>query len=209
MNIDLNQLTERARYKLLMSSIVPRPVALVTSLDREGRINAAPFSCFNIMGSTPATVVLGVDALSPGVPKDTVSNVHATGQFVVNLVSEAIVHQANECSAPFPQGVNELERAGLTAAPSMQVKVPRVLEAPISLECQRVMALDIGNERTIIIGNIVHYHIHDEFYDAEHGYVLAEKIGLVARMHGKAWYARTTDLFELERPQLKPLEAAA
>lgn len=209
MNIDLNTLTEHERYKLLMSSVVPRPVALVTSLDREGRINAAPFSCFNIMGTSPATVVLGIDALSPGVPKDTVGNVHATGQFVVNLVSEAIVQQANLCSAPVAQGINELERAGLTAAPCIQVTAPRVLEAPISLECQRTMTLDIGNERSIIIGNVVHFHIQDEFYDAERGYVLAEKIGLIARMHGKSWYARTTDLFELERPTLSALEAVA
>lgn len=202
MNIDLACLTERERYKLLMSSVVPRPVALVTSMDRDGRVNAAPFSCFNIMGTTPATVVLGIDAQSPGVPKDTVGNVHATAEFVVNLVSEAIVEQMNICSAPLPQGTNELEYAGLTAAPSVQVSVPRVLEAPVSLECKRVMALDIGNERSIIIGNIVHYHIHDEYYDAEHGYVLAEKMGLVARMHGRAWYARTTDLFELERPSV-------
>lgn len=209
MNIDLASLTERERYKLLMSSVVPRPVALVTSVDREGRVNAAPFSCFNIMGTTPPTVVLGIDARSPGQPKDTDGNVHATGDFVVNLVSEAIVDRANVCSAPFPQGVNELEYAGLTAAPSVQVGAPRVLEAPVSLECRRVMALDIGNERSIIIGNIVHFHIQDNFYDAEHGYVLADKMGLVARMHGGAWYARTTDLFELERPSVSEVLARA
>ncbi len=209
MNIDLANLTERERYKLLMSSVVPRPVALVTSLDREGRINAAPFSCFNIMGTTPPTVVLGIDARSPGEPKDTADNVHGTGDFVVNLVSEAIVDKANICSAPLPPGVNELEYAGLTAVPGVQVGAPRVLEAPVSLECRRVMALDIGNERTIIIGNIVHYHIHDEFYDAEHGYVLADKMGLVARMHGRACYARTTDLFQLERPSAEAVLARA
>ena len=199
MNIDLAKLTERERYKLLMSSVLPRPIALVTSLDAQGRVNAAPFSCFNIMGSSPATVVLGIDARSPGVPKDTVGNVHATGEFVVNLVNESIVHQMNQCGAALPPGVNELDHAGLTAASSVQVNPPRVLESPISLECRRNMALDIGNGRSIIIGNIVHYHIQDEFYDAERGYVLADKIGFVARMHGRTWYSRTTDLFEVER----------
>lgn len=208
MDINLDNLSERDRYKLLMSSVVPRPVALVTSVDREGRVNAAPFSCFNIMGSTPATVVLGVDARSPGVPKHTVGNVHATGEFVVNLVSEAIVENANICSAPLPEGVNELQYANLTEAASVQVRAPRILEAPVSLECRRVMALDIGNERSIIIGNIVHFHIQDAFYDAERGYVLAEKMGLVARMHGKSWYARTTDLFELERPDVAEVLAS-
>lgn len=209
MDIDLARLTERDRYKLLMSSVVPRPIALVTSLDLDDRVNAAPFSCFNIMGSTPATVVLGVDSRSPGNPKDTVNNVHVTGDFVVNLVSEAIVEQANVCSAALPEGVNELQYAGLTEAASVQVSAPRVLEAPISLECKRVMALDIGEGRSIIIGNIVHYHIQDAFYDAERGYVLADKIGMVARMHGSGWYARTTDLFEIARPELADVLRAA
>lgn len=203
MNADLAQLTERERYKLLMSSVVPRPVALVTSLDREGRINAAPFSCFNLMGTTPPTVVLGIDARSPGVPKDTVANVHGTGEFVINLVSEAIAEQMNVCSAPLPAGVNELGYAGLTAAPGVQVAAPRVLEAPVSLECRRLMALDIGHERTIILGNILHVHVQDEFYDADRGYVLADKMRLVARMHGRGWYARMTDLFDMPRPTVE------
>lgn len=200
MNADLARLTETERYKLLMSSVVPRPVALVTTIDREGRINAAPFSCFNIMGSTPPIVVFGSDARGPGVPKDTVANVHATGEFVVNLVSEAIAEQMNVCSAPLPEGVNELEYAGLTPAPGVQVAAPRVLEAPVSLECRRLTALDVGHDRSIIIGTILHVHVQDEFYDAERGHVRAEKMRLVARMHGRGWYARTTDLFELPRP---------
>jgi flavin reductase (DIM6/NTAB) family NADH-FMN oxidoreductase RutF len=128
-----------------------------------------------------------------------VRNIHSTGEFVVNLVSESIVHEMNLCAAALPPGINELDHAGLTAAASMQVTAPRVLESPISLECTRTMALDIGNGRSIIIGNVIHYHIQDQFYDAERGYVLADKIGLVARMHGRTWYTRTTDLFEVER----------
>ncbi|HEY9280127.1 MAG TPA: flavin reductase family protein [Eoetvoesiella sp.] len=199
MHIDLEKLTERERYKLLMSSVLPRPIALVTTLDAQGRVNAAPFSCFNIMGASPATVVLGIDSHSPGLPKDTDSNIHSTGEFVVNLVAESMVHQTSLCASVLEAGCNELEHAGLTACDSIQVRPPRVLQAPISLECRRTMALDIGNERSIIIGNIVHYHIQDQFYDAERGYVLADKIGLVARMHGRTWYARTTDLFEVDR----------
>lgn len=200
MNIDLNAVSEKLRYKLLMSSVVPRPIALVTSIDADGVVNAAPFSCFNIMGSTPATIVLGLDSLSPGVAKDTGRNVHANGEFVVNLVSEAIVEKMNLCSAPLPAGRSELEFAGLTAGPSVQVAPPRVVESPISLECRRTMALDIGNGRTILIGHVIHFHIHDVFYDAVNEYVLTEKVGLVARMHGADWYARTSDLFALARP---------
>lgn len=199
MQVDLNTLGERERYKLLMSSVVPRPIALVTSLDAQGRTNAAPFSFFNLMGTTPAIVVLGIDSRTPEIPKDTVRNIHINGEFVINLVSEAIIDKMNLCSRPLPYGEDELQHAGLTPAASKQVAPPRVAESPINLECRRMTALDVGNGRTIVVGQVVHYHIHDEFYDAEKGYVLAEKIGLVARMHGKSLYARTTDLFEVER----------
>jgi flavin reductase (DIM6/NTAB) family NADH-FMN oxidoreductase RutF len=200
MHIDLNALPEKERYKLLMSSIVPRPIALVTSIDEQARVNAAPFSFFNLMGTTPATVVIGIDSRGRGVPKDTVRNVHLTGEFVVNLVSEAMVERMNLCSAPLPAGEDELAFSGLTAAPSVQVTPPRVTESPISLECRRTVSLDVGNGRTLIVGHVLHYHIRDEFYDAGRGYVLADRLRLVARMHGKSWYARTSDLFELERP---------
>lgn len=201
MDIDLTTATDAQRYKLLMSSVVPRPVALVTSIDGQGNINAAPFSCFNIMASTPATVVLGIDESGPGTQKDTSRIIHETGEFVVNLVNMAIVEQMNLCSALLPAGQNELDHAGLTSAPGAQVRAPRIVEAPISMECTRTMALDIGNGRSIIIGHIIHYHIQDQFYDAEREHVLADKVALVARMHGRTWYARTTDLFELERPK--------
>ncbi len=200
MNIDLESIGEKLRYKLLMSSVVPRPIALVTSIDSDGIVNAAPYSCFNIMGSTPATVVLGLDSRSAGVPKDTARNIHLNGEFVVNLVSEAIVEKMNLCSTPLPAELDELEFAGLTAAASVQVKPPRVAESPISLECRRTVALDIGHGRTLIVGHAVHFHIQDAFYDAVHQHVLTDRIGLVARMHGAEWYARSTDLFALPRP---------
>ncbi len=200
MNVDLNDLGERQRYKLLMSSVLPRPIALVSSADETGRVNAAPFSCFNLMGTTPATVVLGIDSRSPGVLKDTVRNIHLTGDFVVNMVSEAIVDRMSLCSAPLPTGESELAYAGLTPEASVQVRPPRIAEAPISLECRRTISLDIGHGRSIILGSILHYHIDDAFYDSRTGYVRADRMKLVARMHGKSWYARTSDLFEVERP---------
>lgn len=199
MHLDLSTLSDNARYKLLMNSVLPRPIALVTSIDAKRRVNAAPFSCFNIMAANPATVVIGIDARNVGVPKDTAANIHATGEFVINLVSETIAKQCSLCSTGLPAGQNELELSGLTAAPSVQVAVPRIAEAPISLECVRHMTLDIGNERSIVIGRILHYHIQDQFFDADTGYVLADQIGLIARMHGRSWYARTTDLFEIPR----------
>jgi flavin reductase (DIM6/NTAB) family NADH-FMN oxidoreductase RutF len=200
MHIDLNTANQKERYKLLMSSILPRPIALVTTQDEEGRINAAPFSFFNIMASTPAIVVLGIDSKSPGVPKDTVRNMQLTKEFVVNMVSEDIVEKMSLCSSPLPAEEDELKFAGLTAAPSIQVKPPRIAESPINMECRIVEILDIGHERNIVIGNVIHYHIDDQYYDAENGYVMVEKLGLVARMHGKSFYLRSSDIFEVERP---------
>ncbi len=200
MHIDLNKADKKDRYKLLMSSILPRPIALVTTQDDQGRVNAAPFSFFNIMASTPAIIVLGIDSKSPGVPKDTVRNMKLTGEFVVNMVSENIAEKMSLCASPLPEGEDELKFSGLTAAPSIQVKPPRVAESPINMECRIVNVMDIGFDRNLIIGNVIHYHINDEFYDAQTGYVLVEKLGLIARMHGKSFYLRSTDIFEVTRP---------
>jgi flavin reductase (DIM6/NTAB) family NADH-FMN oxidoreductase RutF len=200
MNLDLNTADKKERYKLLLSSILPRPIALVTTQDDQGRVNAAPFSFFNIMASTPAIVVLGIDSKSPGVPKDTVRNMELTKEFVINMVSEDIVEKMSLCSTPLPAEEDELKFSGLTAAPSIQVKPPRIAESPINMECRIVEILDIGHDRNIVIGNIVHYHIDDQFYDAQNGYVLVEKLGLVARMHGKSFYLRSHDIFEIDRP---------
>lgn len=200
MNLDLNTADKKERYKLLMSSILPRPIALVTTQDDQSIVNAAPFSFFNIMASTPAIVVLGIDSKSPGVPKDTVRNMQLTKEFVINMVSEDIVEKMSLCSTPLPAGEDELKFSGLTAAPSIQVKPPRIAESPINMECRIVEILDIGHDRNIVIGNIVHYHIDDQFYDAQNGYVLVEKLGLVARMHGKSFYLRSHDIFEIDRP---------
>lgn len=200
MDIDLKTLNSTEQYKLLMSSVLPRPIALVTSLDREGVINAAPFSLFNIMAASPPTVVIGIDAREPGTPKDTARNIQQTDEFVINLVNEPMAEKMSLCATALAPHDNELNHAGLTAIPSRQVKPPRIAQSPISLECVRLTALDIGNERTIIVGTILHYHIQDEYYDTTKGYVLADQMGLIARMHGRSWYSRTTDLFEIHRP---------
>lgn len=199
MEVNLGSLGDHERYKLLMSSVVPRPIALVTSIDRKGLLNAAPFSLFNMMAASPPTVVLGIDCREPGMPKDTVRNIQETGEFVVNLVNEALAGQMSLCAAGLPHGENEAEYANLPVLPSIQVKAPRIADSPINLECRRAMAIDIGNERTIVVGTVLHYHIDDRYFDADRQHVLADRIGLIARMHGRSWYARTSDLFELER----------
>lgn len=199
MDFDFKKLSPKDRYKLLVSSIMPRPIALTTTINLQGCVNAAPFSWFNVMGATPPTVVLGVDSRSPGVAKDTVQNIRDCDEFVVNLVDEAMAEQMNICAVDYPPGVSELEMSGLNPAASRQVKVPRIAESPVNLECRLRMAIDIGSGRTIIIGDIVHYHIRDDLIDVDKMYVAAERMHLIGRMHGRGWYTRTRDLFVMSR----------
>jgi len=135
MELDLeNQFADRA-YPLLVSLVAPRPIALVTSISLDGKVNAAPFSFFNVLGAEPPIVAFAPGNRDDGTPKDTALNVRATHEFVVNLVDEGIAEATNKCAASLPYGENELEHAGLHAAPSLLVKPPRIAEAPASLEC--------------------------------------------------------------------------
>src|ERR1700758_1218845 len=128
MHFDIEKATHRQVYNLLIGLVAPRPIALVTSLDEHGHLNAAPFSAFNYLGTDPAIVAIGVTN-RPGedfVPKDTARNIRRTGEFVVNVVTEDMAHQMNVCATDFPPEIDELQMAGLATAPSSVVKVPRI-----------------------------------------------------------------------------------
>jgi flavin reductase (DIM6/NTAB) family NADH-FMN oxidoreductase RutF len=201
MHFDLARLAPSDAYKLLVSTVVPRPIALTTTVDLDGRVNAAPFSFFNAVSSVPPVVVLGIgggDSAGDGW-KDTERNIRDTGEFVVNLVDEAIAERMNVCDVAFPTGVNELEMAGLHPLPSAEVKPPLIAEAPVSFECRRITGLSLGPRSTLEIGRVIHIHIRDELVDPERFYVQTDKLRLVGRMHGRGWYARTSDLFLMER----------
>ncbi len=200
MHTSLHDLDHKLRYKLLTSSVVPRPIALVTTVDELGRVNAAPFSYFNLMGASPPVVALGINSRRSGEPKDTLRNILANGEFVVNLVNEEMAQQMNGCATDLPPGEDELEMVGFGRTDSIAVRPPRVSEAPVSLECRSSHTLDVGSGRHIVIGTILHFHIKDEFFDPERAYVLADKMKLIARMHGRSWYSTTRDLFEIDRP---------
>lgn len=204
MNIDFRTLEPRERYKLIVGAVVPRPIALVTSVNLDGRVNAAPFSFFNAMCNDPPALAVGVNRSSPRREKDTSANIDDTGQFVVNLVDEAMAEGMNICEVEFPPDVSELEAAGFTAAPSVQVRAPWIREAPIAFECRLLVNLQLAAGKNIIIGEAIHMHIRDDLFDAEKNYILAEKARLIGRMHGAGWYARTSDLFDL--PRLTPDE---
>ncbi|MCH8961160.1 MAG: flavin reductase family protein [Bacteroidetes bacterium] len=198
MDFDLNQLAPGDRFKLLISVVVPRPIAFTTTLDAEGRINAAPFSFFNLMGNDPPIVVLAPGDRPDGAPKDTALNIRATQAFVVNIVDEALAEAMNIAATAFPPGTNELGEAGLTTLPSVQVAVPRIAEAPVSLECREVMTLQLGRTR-IVLGEVLHLHLRDDLLDLERMRVHTDRLRAVGRMHGGGWYTRTTDLFQLPR----------
>lgn len=199
MEIDFAQLKARERYKLLVGCVVPRPIALVSTVSLEGRTNAAPFSFFNAICDDPPAVAIGINTGSPGHVKDTLRNIRATGEFVVNLVDEPLAARMNVCGVDMPADVSEFDVAALIQAPSVKIRAPRVQEAPISMECRRIVTVEIGLGRNVVIGEVVFLHIRDELVDVQRLHVHGERSGLIGRMHGLGWYARTTDLFDMPR----------
>lgn len=198
MEFDLQKLASGDRYKLLTGIVVPRPIALVTTLNENGAVNAAPFSYFNMMGSDPPIVAIGPGWRPDGSPKDTPYNIRATGEFVINLVDENLARQMNICGTDFPPNESEVEAAKLELMPSQLVRVPRLAASPANLECREHSTIEIGKTR-IILGEVIHFRIRDDLVDAEHFYVAGERLNLIGRMHGRGWYVRTTDLFEMPR----------
>ena len=187
-------------YRLLVNLVVPRPIALVTSLNQDGLVNAAPFSFFNLMGVDPPVVALGIarDASRPLGLKDTARNILHNGEFVVHAVNEAIAEAMNVCGTDFPPDISEIEAAGFTLLPSTQVKPPRIAEAAAQMECRHVTTVEIGRTR-VLLGEVIHLHLNERFYDATTGYVKTEELRMIGRMHGRAAYTRTTDLFDMLR----------
>lgn len=200
MNWNIEQLTRHEVSKLLSSTIVPRPIALVTTLTATNTVNAAPFSFFNVLCTEPALVALGIDGSEEADDqyKDTTRNVEATGEFVVNLVDEDLVHAMNICGVDFPSHVDETEMAGLKLTPSVQVAPPRILVSPVQFECKLNTLMPIAAGRSIIIGRIVQIHIRDDIVDSRL-HIDPDRLNLVARMHGDGWYSRTRDRFQVPR----------
>ena len=197
---NLREMPSADSYRLLVNLIVPRPIALVTSLNKDGLVNAAPFSFFNIMGVDPPVVALGIarDASRPLGLKDTARNILHNGEFVVHAVNEAIAEAMNICGTDFPSDISEIEAAGFTLLPSSQVKPPRIAEAAAQMECRHVTTVEIGRTR-VLLGEVVHLHVNEQFYDATTLHIKTEDLHMIGRMHGRGSYARTSDLFEMVR----------
>ena len=196
MTFDLEQAATGVAYKLLVGLVAPRPIALVTSMNVDGSLNAAPFSAYNYLCTDPPIIGMGVtNRPNEGfVPKDTARNIRRTGEFVVNVVTEDLAEQMNICATDFPPEVNELEMAGLTTAPSQLVKVPRIAQAHAALECKEYTTMEIGRSR-IILGRVVAMYIEDKFVDPAGPFVKAEELHAIGRMNGLGSYVRTRDAF--------------
>jgi flavin reductase (DIM6/NTAB) family NADH-FMN oxidoreductase RutF len=197
-------LSQPALHAYLLSAIGPRPIAFASTVDAAGRINLSPFSFFNVFSSNPPIVVFSpARSGRDNSTKDTLDNVLEVPETVINIVNYPLVEQMSLASTAYAKGVNEFEKAGLTAAASEQVRPPRVAEAPVALECivEEVKALGDGpGAGNLIIARVVCMHIREEYLDAD-GQLDSSKLDLVARMGGD-WYCRATGeaLFEIPKP---------
>jgi flavin reductase (DIM6/NTAB) family NADH-FMN oxidoreductase RutF len=200
MRFDLDTLDPGVAYKLIAATVVPRPIAWITTLDRQGRLNAAPYSFFNAMGSQPPVVAVGIQANTDKGLKDSARNILETGEFVVNLVPEEMIGPMNITAVEAPLGVDETLLAGVDVEPSTHVKPPRITGSPVSFECVNLASLATGPAQSLIVGRVLAVHIADRFVkDAARGYVDTGAMGLLGRMHGSG-YVRLTDTFDHARP---------
>lgn len=203
MLIDPEQSSVRDVYSYLVGLITPRPIAWVATLSAREELNLAPFSFFNGVGANPPTLMFCPANRRDGSPKDTLVNVEQTKQFTVNLVSFAQAEVMNQTSAEHDSRVSEFAACGVAGTPSDKVQPPRVKDSLASFECELLQILKLGSGpagANVVIGKIVLMHISDEVLDAD-GRVNAAKLDTIGRLGGQA-YVRTTDRFELERPQI-------
>lgn len=201
-SFDFGAMTGPDCYRLMASSIVPRPIAWVVTQALDGTRNAAPYSFFNMMGSEPPIVAIGVLAGATGV-KDTAANIAETNEFVVHLVSEQLAEQMNSTSASLAPEADELALAGIETVAATVVRPPVIAAAPVAFECRALNMIEAGPRQFVIIGQVLMAHFDKAILTDEDGArprVRTEDIGLIARMHGTDMYARTTDLFSMQRP---------
>jgi flavin reductase (DIM6/NTAB) family NADH-FMN oxidoreductase RutF len=193
---EVDKLSARQVYNLLIGLVAPRPIALVTSMDESGRMNAAPFSAYNYLCTDPPVVGLGVMDRPGGqfVPKDTARNIRRGGEFVVNVVTEDLAQAMNICATDFPADVDELEMAGLETTASSVVKVPRIARAHAALECVEHATIEIGRSR-IVLGRVVAMFVEDEFVDSTGPYIKSEELHAIGRMNGLGSYVKTQGAF--------------
>ncbi|WP_419392783.1 flavin reductase family protein [Cytobacillus praedii] len=201
LSIDPDFMSERENYKFLIGSIIPRPIAFVTTMSQDGVLNGAPFSYFNIVSSNPPMLSLSIQR-SNGKMKDTARNILESKEFVIHIVDEQNVEKINQTAASLPSEQSEVEAADLTPVQSMRISVPGVKESKIRMECIVEQSLELGGTDTpgcdMVIGRVVQFHIEDGIYDK--GRIDSRGLAAISRLAGQS-YAKIGEIFEIERPK--------
>jgi flavin reductase (DIM6/NTAB) family NADH-FMN oxidoreductase RutF len=206
LSYDPAALSQHDRYKLLISLVIPRPIALVTTLGPTGIVNAAPFSFFNLFSESPPIAVLGLQIKPEGGLKDTAEHIRDRGEFVINLVDEALGQQMNQCAVDFPSEVSEIEVAKLNLLPSEKVKTPRIREAPAALECRHYTTLEVSAQRRLAIGEIVQVHVREGLWDTQKMRIDMTQYRPLARLFGN-YYASLSEPFTHQRQTYEEWQA--
>jgi flavin reductase (DIM6/NTAB) family NADH-FMN oxidoreductase RutF len=196
MEINIASLSTAERYKLLVGLVFPRPIALVSTRSQNGVANCAPYSFFNAICEDPMLVILSFAQRSDGKMKHTLANLLRTGEFVVNLVDEALANGMHVSSKEVDEDVSEFSEAGFSEAPCRLVGHPRIGEAPVSFECRLFKQVEVGPARDLIIGEVVHIHARDGLIDARTKRIADERYRPVGRLYASR-YCTTRERFEL------------
>lgn len=202
MRIDVSRTPVIDVYHMLVGLVAPRPIAWVTTISESGVVNLAPFSFFNAFGANPPVVVFSPTLKRDGGKKDTLLNIEANGEFVINASTEKHADLINLSSKPLSYDESEVALTGQATTPSTLVRPPRLADVPFALECKLMQIIPVGNgpiSANLVIGHIVTMHVNDDILDS-HGIPDPRKINPIARLGGEYW-CRTQDLFQLERPQ--------
>ncbi|MCP5265543.1 MAG: flavin reductase family protein [Burkholderiaceae bacterium] len=197
MQFDIDQIGSANAYKLMSSTVLPRPIAWVVTLNDDGSTNAAPFSFFNCFSGAPPVIGIGIGP-HPDRWKDTLSNIEARGEFVVNMVSDTLAEAMNITAIDFPAGWNELETAGLETLASARIGVPRIARSPVAYECRLQQVVDIQSTNRLVLGNVVAVHVDDAaVLDPQRCHIDSLKLNLIGRTQSPGGYVRITDTFNM------------
>jgi flavin reductase (DIM6/NTAB) family NADH-FMN oxidoreductase RutF len=204
--IRFSEITARQAYKVMIGTVVPRPIAWVTTISPDGVVNAAPYSFFNCLSADPPILALGVENKPDLSFKDTAYNIRHTEVFTVNIVDFANLEAMAATAAPFDPDVDELKMAGLAAVKGTMVACPRIAEAPVAFECRRHISVAVSSAREIILGRIEMAHVREDIIDLETYYSNSEKLDAIGRMGGDG-YSMTRSVFDLPTPSVESVIA--
>ena len=208
MEYAVNDVNHHDRYKILTAFVLPRPIAWVTTLGPTGVVNAAPFSFFNVFAEDPPLVMFAINKRPDGRIKDTWTNIEREKEFVVNLTDEPLAKAMHESSGDFPPDVGEPGYLGLKLAPSVEIRTPRLADAPWAMECRTWQVINVKDDRQLVIGEGLRFHIRDELWDPKAMRVHMDKYRPVGRMFADR-YCYTNDRFELPTAKGPAKDAAA